>query len=195
LVPEYLIRFAGSGVKQRIVDIWERVLDGDPSAWEQLVLRYASLVYSVARHSGLTDGDAEDCAQQTWMALYNGRRSVREPAKLPAWLTSTAKRKAARLLRRKSRAEAAHESMGRAAAVAHPDEAIIRLQRKAQLELALEQLDERCGRLLRAVFLSPEGLSYEDIAHRLGMAPNSLGPTRSRCLKKLRKILIEMGYL
>ncbi len=182
-------------MNQRVSDIWEKVLTGDPSAWEQLVNRYAGLVFSVARHCGLDSGDAEDCAQQTWFALYRGRGGVRSPAHLPAWLTSTARRIAARTAVRRARADEVHEQMEPIARVAHPDEAIIRLQRKAQLEYALEQLDKRCQVLLHAVFLSPDELSYRDIAHRLGIPINSLGPTRSRCLRKLKKIFAEMDYL
>ena len=152
-------------------------------------MRYASLVFSVARHVGLSSADAEDCAQQTWLALYRGRASVRDPARLPSWLTSTTRRKAQRMVRKKLRTETVHRQVDAQQEVAHPDEAIMRLQRSAQLEYALEQLDDRCARLLRAIFMSPEELSYRDIARRLGIPPNSLGPTRSRCLKKLRKIL------
>ncbi len=182
-------------MRQNITDIWERVLDGDPSAWESLVQKFAALVYSVACHSGLSGGDAEDCAQQTWMALYKGRKTVRDPARLPGWLTSTTRRKARRMVLKKSRASEVRDNLDPTGTDIHPDEAIIALQRKAQLDLALEQLDERCQKLLRAIFLSPQELTYKEIALRLGIPPNSLGPTRSRCLNKLKKILDEMDYL
>jgi RNA polymerase sigma factor (sigma-70 family) len=179
---------------RNIEDIWAEVIAGDPSAWEELVLKYAPLVYSVARKTGLRQSEAEDCAQQTWMALYTGRHTIRDPLHLPAWLTSTARRKATRTRRRLQRTNELHGNADTPAEVSQPDEAIIAMQRTAQLELAIEQLDEKCHQVLTEIFLAPENLSYRDLARRLGMPENSLGPTRMRCLKKLRKILERMGY-
>ena len=68
------------------------------------------------------------------------------------------------------------------------------LERRAVLDLALDQLDPRCAKLLRALFLSDESQSYAEIAKSLGVTANAFGPLRSRCLKRLRKILEEMGY-
>jgi RNA polymerase sigma factor (sigma-70 family) len=186
----------GSGYPgvRNIKDIWVRILGGDPSAWEELFLKYAPLVYSVARRTVLRQTEAEDCAQQTWMALYTARHTIRDPLHLPGWLTSTSRRKAMRTRRRQLKADELHESADAPPEVSQPDEAIMAMQRTAQLELAVEQLDDRCRRVLTEIFLAPEDLSYRDLALRLGMAENSLGPTRMRCLKKLRKILERMGY-
>ena len=68
------------------------------------------------------------------------------------------------------------------------------LESQAVLEAAVAQLDGRCKKLVTWLFLSPRQISYSDISHRLGVKPNSLGPLRSRCLKKLRKILKDMGF-
>lgn len=76
-----------------------------------------------------------------------------------------------------------------------PDEELLRLERLDILQHAMEQLDERCRRLLIALFLSPDTMSYNEIAKSLKISPNAMGPLRSRCLKRLRKILDEMGYL
>ena len=129
---------------RNISDIWARILGGDPSAWEELVLKYSSLVFSVARKVGLEQSEAEDCAQQTWMTLYTGRNTIRNPLRLPGWLSSTARRKALRMRRRLMKAEQVYAEAVQPAESARPDDAIISLQREAQLELALDQLDERC---------------------------------------------------
>ena len=181
-------------MRATVSSIWDRVVSGDPDAWEALVLRYASLVYSVACRCGLTSGDAEDCAQQTWIALYHGRHSINDPSKLPAWLTSTTKRKAVRMRTRLQRAAEVHDQSQTLVTVAQPDEAIIELQRKAQIEYALEQLDGKCRHLLTEIFFSSGDTSYRDIARKLGIPMNSLGPTRMRCLAKLKKILMDLGY-
>lgn len=181
-------------MKATVSRIWDQVLSGDPEAWESLVVRYASLVYSVACRCGLSSGDAEDCAQQTWIALYRGRHSINDPSKLPAWLTSTTKRKAVRMRARLLKAAEVHDQSQTPVAAPQPDEAIIVLQRKAQIEYAIEHLDGRCRELLTEVFFAEGDTSYRDIARKLGIPMNSLGPTRSRCLGKLKKILLDLGY-
>jgi len=176
-------------VRERITDIWEGVLEGDHHAWERLVDRYAALVYTVAVRSGLRPGDAEDCMQQVWLALYTGRTRVERPESLPAWLVSTTRRKAARILRRQKTAGRARREMSSPPPEVTPDELIVKLQRRAQLEVALERLDDRCRALMHAVFFAESDKSYREIARDLAIPVNSLGPTRARCLKKLKKIL------
>jgi len=176
-------------VKDSISDIWGRVLEGDQAAWEELVTRFAALVYAVATKSGLAVSDAEDCAQQVWMTLYSGRERIQQPQSLPAWLVSTTRRKAARIIRRRTTAGRVREQIESHASEEPPDESIMRLQRRAQLELALEQLDDRCRKLMHAIFFADSVKSYQELARDLGMPVNSLGPTRVRCLQKLKKIL------
>jgi DNA-directed RNA polymerase specialized sigma24 family protein len=76
-----------------------------------------------------------------------------------------------------------------------PDEDVALLERQAHLEHALSLIDPRCRTLLAELFFAPEERSYRDIARKLRIPVNSLGPTRIRCLKKLKKILEELGYL
>jgi RNA polymerase sigma factor (sigma-70 family) len=173
----------------RITDIWAGVLEGDHGAWKKLVAHYATLVFAVARKKGLTAADAEDCAQQVWLALYKGRHRVIRPESLPAWLVSTTGRKATRMILRQKTATRTRSELATGESEAPPDDTIMRLQRRAQLELALEQLDDRCRKLMHAIFLSESDQTYQEIARSLGIPLNSLGPTRARCLKKLRKIL------
>jgi RNA polymerase sigma factor (sigma-70 family) len=92
------------------------------------------------------------------------------------------------------RAAELHEQSEAPVAVPQPDEAIIELQRKAQIDYALEQLGGKCRELLTEIFYASRETSYKDIAHRLGIPMNSLGPTRMRCLAKLKKILTDLGY-
>lgn len=76
-----------------------------------------------------------------------------------------------------------------------PDDELLSLERQAHIEIAMRRLDGRCRQLVEALFFAPSDKSYKDIAGALGIPANSLGPTRTRCLNKLRKILIEIGYL
>lgn len=182
-------------MEDTLVEIWQHVLQGSQRHWEQLVTRFAPLVFSVARRSGLDENEAEDCAQQVWIDLYKGRLTIQDPQGLPAWLIRVASRKATRILRRAAKEQEARGQNRNTNVEPPADDELLRLERYAQLELALDQLDDRCRALLRAVFYSSPECSYRDVAGEIGIPLNSLGPTRSRCLKKLRKILTELGYL
>lgn len=175
-------------------DIWSGVINDDPRAWRALVERFAGLVTAVAGRVGLSEGDAEDCAQQTWIALYRRRKSIRDPRTLPAWLIKTTRRRAVRTLQRLVRESTMAPPLDPGLDRPLPDEEVLALERQAILESALLQLDPRCRKVLTALFFSPGSNSYGDIARSLGLATNTLGPLRSRCLKKLHAILKKMGY-
>jgi len=181
-------------VNQHINDIWSRVVEGDPRSWRMLVERFAGLVYTMASRVGLSDGDAEDCAQQTWIALYRHRHSIRDPQTLPAWLIKTTRRRAVRMLQRLVRESSLTSVLDPGLNQPLPDEEILALERQAILEAALKELNPRCRQVLAALFLEPESKSYGAIARSLGLSANTLGPLRSRCLKKLQVILNKMGY-
>jgi len=177
---------------QPIPALWAAVVAGDTAAWEQLVRRYNALVVAVARAHGLATSDLEDCAQQTWMALYSGREKIKDATKVPGWLVRVAKRKAQRIqLKNKSRlsAEGNFDSDHGARS---PEELHSEAMESARIQTALELLDPRCRQLLARLFLSDEEWSYQEIAGQMGLSTNSLGPIRTRCLMRLRKILEEL---
>lgn len=173
---------------------WEKLRNGDAEAWDNVVSRYTPLVYSVARRAGLTSYDAEDCAQITWISLYRNRLKIRDPQKLPAWLIKTTHRNAIRMMRNhyRNRIDLTADSDRPDPVI--PDEELLKIERLDALIHALEQMDGRCRKILSSLFLSPKEMSYESIAKAVGIAPNSLGPIRARCLKRLREIMKKMGY-
>ncbi|UCC43376.1 MAG: sigma-70 family RNA polymerase sigma factor [Candidatus Zixiibacteriota bacterium] len=151
---------------------------------------YSTLVYSVARRH-LSDSDAEDCAQQTWLALYKSRHRIKDAARIPTWLASTSYRRAMRILRKKYSVRRAEQNVPDRAGPLTPDEHYTYLRRQATLKRAVESLDKRCRTLLTELFFSQEETRYKELAKKLRIPRNSLGPTRQRCLKKLKKILEE----
>lgn len=176
------------------IELWQEILDGDAKSWETLVRRYQSLIYAIAIRSGLSMSDAADCFQQTWLALYQHRRRIKDPSRLSAWLVTTAKREALRLLSQSPSVSTSNTINDPADPNPLADNELIRLERQAHLEAALKQLDPRCRRLLETFFLSSEDKSYEEIAATLGLAANSIGPIRRRCLERLKRILLENGF-
>lgn len=176
-------------------ELWQAVLEGDSQAWGTLVRRYQSLVYAVATRIGLSQVDAADCFQQTWLMLFNNRRKLADPSRLSAWLITTAKREAIRLKFKLGADPGEIDDHDLVDQSPLPDEELIGLERQSQIETAIDQLDPRCRKLVEAFFFAEQEYSYEQIAESLGIAPNSLGPIRRRCLERLKRILEECGYL
>jgi len=173
--------------------IWQLVLEGDHRAWKKLVSLYGSLVFSVATRAGLSVPDAEDCSQHTWLALYRRRKSIRDAQSLPAWLIRTAHRRAIYVARHAVKSTDLDQTR-ETSAEALPDEDVERLESRAILANAMSRLEPRCRQLLTALYFPDKKKSYRKLAEILGIKPNSLGPLRVRCLRKLKKIMVKMGF-
>jgi RNA polymerase sigma factor (sigma-70 family) len=176
-------------------ELWVDILAGNNKGWEELIRRYQSLVYAVCMRAGLSMPDVADCFQQTWVLLYKNRKSLKDPSRLSAWLVTTAKREAMRLRKLADKEPEDTEEMIWKAPGPLPDEELEKIECQVQLELALGAIDERCRKILHAFFFATEEKSYEDIARSFGIPANSLGPIRRRCLEKLKRALIDMGYI
>lgn len=166
-------------------------LDGDETAWHELVERYGRLVYSIPRRYGLCQADADDIFQNVFTIALRRLSSLRDQTRLSAWLITTTHRECWRL-GKLARADAALDD-AIVDVSSPPAEKILHWERQHLVRQALDQLDERCQALLTALFLEPTTPTYEEIAARVGMAVGSIGPTRARCFKKLEAILNEMG--
>lgn len=175
-------------------ELWAEILRGNHAAWGDLVERYKSLVYGVTSYVGLAIADSADCFQQTWVLLYQHRNQINDPAKLTSWLVTTAKREAIRLKRRSATRASDPDTGEEPDHNPLPDEELELLETQAQLEAALRDIDLPCRQLLELFFFADEEFSYEQIAHRMGLAPNTLGAKRRRCLEKLKRILVDQGY-
>jgi RNA polymerase sigma factor (sigma-70 family) len=169
---------------------------GDPAAWEALVERYQRLVYAIARHSGLDAEQSADVFQRVFELLIEALPRIERPALIGAWLATTARHEAWRVSRGERMAYRMQgEPLESARAVADdaplPEAQLLRLEQQHQVRLAVDSLDERCRRLLQLLFYRPDTPPYAAIAATLGMAEGAIGPTRARCLDKLRRRLEE----
>jgi DNA-directed RNA polymerase specialized sigma24 family protein len=73
------------------------------------------------------------------------------------------------------------------------EDALSDLQQLDLLRHGLDRLDTRCRDLLRLLFADDdERPAYDEVARRMAMPVGSIGPTRARCLGKLRA-LVEPG--
>jgi len=176
----------------------ERCLAGDARAWRALVARHERLVYAVARSWRLSDEDTGDVFQEVFAALVRGLPRLRETRALVRWLSSTADRiaRATALRRRREqrRTDPAEGVLERQAASGEPMGAELELlERQAMVRLALAGIPERCQRLLHALYYEDPSPAYADLARRLGVPVGSLGPTRARCMEKLRERLAAVS--
>ena len=179
----------------------ERCLDGDEEAWGALVRRYANLVYAIAARSGLSGDEAADVFQAVFVIVWRSLDLLSEPQAFPGWLATIARRETWRVARGRARRARSEERMASdpSAGVlpsrpARADEALESAERAALVQHAVAGLDERCRELLTVLFWETPIPSYDDLAERLGMPLGSLGPTRGRCLEKLRGRLVELGF-
>lgn len=178
-----------------------RCLEGDEAAWEALVRRYANLVHSIAGRAGLSEDEAADVFQAVFVIVWRSLDLLSEPQAFPGWLATIARRETWRLARGRARRARSDERMASdpSAGVlpsrpARADEALEGVERAALVQHAVAALDGKCRELLTILFWETPPPSYDEIAERLGMRIGSLGPTRGRCLEKLRGRLAESGF-
>ena len=177
-------------------ELWDLVVRGDAWAWKTLISKYESLVYSVLTRIGLSYHEAADCFQQTWVLLYQSRKKIIDPTRLPGWLATTARREALKVHRRGQKYDSLDETVDSYVDPgALPDEELEKMELQSQFEQALGMIDDRCGKLMRAMMLDGDDESYEQIAARFGISANALGPARRRCLDRLKVALEKLGYL
>jgi RNA polymerase sigma factor (sigma-70 family) len=175
---------------------------GQQSAWNTLVRRYERLVFTVPRRAGLSEEQAADVFQVVFSRLFEHLDKLADPSRVHAWLVTTAKRESLRVLELSRRvvdlATTGDRNDGTdpldrfASTLPLPEELLVDLQQQHLLTRAVAQLDERSRRFVELLFLQDEPLPYAEIAARLGIAEGSIGPTRARCLDKLRAILRHM---
>lgn len=179
-------------------DLVAACLAGDAAAWETLVARYQRLVYSIPMKARLSADDAADIFQSVWLKLYEKLASLRDHEKLSSWLITTTTREVWRLSARNRRdsAPATADEDNRsdpleqiAATAPLADAERETLEQQQLVREALESLPDRCRNLLTMLFYEKDELSYAEIARRMAMPVPSVGPTRARCLEKMKKLL------
>lgn len=176
----------------------QQCLQGDEDAWDRLLRRYGGLVYSTALRCGLSHDDAADVLQLVSMAMLEHLADLRDTTRLVPWLATTTRRFALQILERTRRQKGALDTVAQEAEASLPAEAdmaqaMLDMRDQQLVREAMELLPERCRRLLTMLF-SNDPLPYAEIAKSLGVAIGSLGPTRRRCLDKLRAILEELDF-
>lgn len=182
--------------------IIDRCLDHEPGAWEEFLQRYGRLIYSTVHRVGLPAADHEDTFQSSVIAIYRQLPKLRDREKLVAWIVGITWRQSVDRIRSRSREHRMEEvedstlrgSVDPPLDAALPDEDRVALEQAQQAREALESLSGRCSRLLSLMFYEDPPLDYAEIARREGIPIGSLGPTRARCLEKMRQFYRNRGW-
>ncbi|WBB75903.1 sigma-70 family RNA polymerase sigma factor [Micromonospora sp. WMMD1128] len=174
----------------RLGECLDRARAGDRGALDEVVRELNPLLWRVARAQGLTAEEAADVVQTTWLELVRGLHAIRSSTSLAAWLVTTTRREAWRV-RGLAQRQAPHPA---ADLESSPDpdpgpvDVLLSEERDRALWRHVARLPERCRTLLRIV-AHVDRPDYAAVAQALGMPRGSIGPTRGRCLAKLRELL------
>jgi RNA polymerase sigma factor (sigma-70 family) len=172
-----------------VVALVTRAAGDDPTAWDEIVERYAPLVWSICARFQLSRSDREDVGQNVWLLLVEQLGKLREPAALPGWLATTTYRECLRVVTTARKTERLGTGLDDALQFVDYtmiDEEILMAERNAALRAAFAELSPRCQRLL-AMLTSDPPSSYAEISATLQIPMGSIGPQRARCLERLRK--------
>jgi RNA polymerase sigma factor (sigma-70 family) len=189
---------ARHSVVQRAADAFAAYRDGDRASFDELVTVLTPLLWHTVRGQGVDQVAAEDVVQTIWMRLLHSSASIRDPQTIVQWLLTAARREAWRISKRTrvedNRRVALPSQEGEPDVPTGPedltDETVLREERQRRLWRHVQGLPDRCRELLRVIAFADRP-DYAVIAASLGMPVGSIGPTRGRCLAKLRNELMK----
>jgi RNA polymerase sigma factor (sigma-70 family) len=173
-----------------IAAVVRRAADGDMHAWDRLVDQYGRLIWSIPMQFKLEESDAADVVQTTWMRLIEHIDRIEQPDRVGSWLAATARNECLRHMAARKRLVLVHEDQEFDSADHGPevDEALLAAERAQVVRDALAHLPSQWQQLLELLMADPP-VTYAEISDQLGLPVGSIGPTRGRCLAKLRTLL------
>jgi RNA polymerase sigma factor (sigma-70 family) len=176
-------------------------LAGNEAAWAALIQRYKRLIYSIPIKYGASPDDAADIFQAVCLELFSELSNLRKAESLKSWLITVAAHQSFHWKKRQRPGNVELDGMEPELAEAQvpatgalPPEMMEEVQREQMMREAFAKLQPRCAQMMRLLFYEDPPLPYAEVAQRLGLATGSIGFIRGRCLKKLEKILTEMGF-
>lgn len=188
--------FTGASIERSDADIVLACRSGDQSAWDTLVDRYERLIFTIPRRAGLTEEQSADVFQEVFLTLVQKIGAIEQPERIRSWIVTTAKFKTWAIIRgqKGTYSPATDEEMEAEMSAIEDtnplaDEMLIELEQQHLIRTALTKLDIRCQHILSMIYMRVEGASYAEVAAAIGTGETSISPMRSRCLKKLQKIL------
>lgn len=175
-----------------------RCVRGDQGGWDELVGRYQRLIYAIPRRAGLSEEQAADVFQEVFLTLFEKIGEIEQPDRIRSWMVTTAKFKTWAVVRgsKGHYSPATEEEMESEMANIRDetplaDDLLIELEEQHLIRTALLELEERCQKILSMIYLQEPAATYVEVAVAINVGETSISPLRSRCLKKLEKILTK----
>lgn len=188
-------------------ELIEACQQGHEEAWDTLLDRYQSLIYSIPFKYGLSQSDADEIFSSVCLILVDKLTTLRDQNRLTSWLIITTQRECWRFSRKLRRVTVAADlSLDKTSTTAEtvlditpdekvlPEEEVVLLTEQQLIRQGMANLDERCRKLLELLYYTNNPPAYNTVATQFGMSEGSIGPTRARCLKKLREFLEKNGF-
>ena len=185
-------------------DLIAKCLQQDATAWETLVRRYQRLIASVTVKFGLNAEDAADVFQAVCLTLFQQLPGLKQHAKLSSWLITVTVRECWKLRKRGGMTTSLAEAFGAAEEdepleIPDPEQrpaetVMLLLERQHLIRQALFLLGVQCRQLIEKLFYQEPPPAYAEIAQELAIPVASIGPTRGRCLTKLKETLKKIGF-
>jgi RNA polymerase sigma factor (sigma-70 family) len=171
-----------------------RAAAGDHRAWEHIITRHGAYLVSVGRKCRLSPEEVADAVQETWLNAVAHLSELRDRDRLRSWLAAIMWRSCMKVVkgRRRDREQLVGNFADMVGGGLRDDRVdveheVLAAERSAVLHRAMNLLPERERELLRQSFV--EDRSYDEITCRMAMPVGSIGPTRQRALRRLRRIL------
>lgn len=198
------VRFAAS---QPIPELVSGALAGHQAAWDALVERLQRVVWKAVNMMTYDHEIRDDAFAATWLRLAERLGTIREPEKLPGWLATTATNEVRQILRQRNRANpAGHDGWGSSSAGGLADllesltgddgehaKGMMLDESRREVRAAFARLDEACREILTILVLADPPLPYDEASRQLGRPIGALGPSRRRCLEKMKALLTANG--
>jgi RNA polymerase sigma factor (sigma-70 family) len=178
-----------------VAELMRHAAEGDREAWEHLIDQYSRLIWSITVDFKLRESDAADVVQTTWLRLLEHIDRIEHPDRVGSWLAATARNACLRSLAAQKRVVLGDEDADLDDAMTHEaeiDEHLLASERARTVQDALSRLPMRWQRLLELLMADPP-TSYIEISDQLGLPIGSIGPTRRRCLARLRVLLTNVN--
>lgn len=190
------VLFRSGEIERSDAQLLEGCLAGNEASWEQLVDRYQRLIYAIPRRAGLTEEQCADVFQEVFLVLFQKLDEIEQPERIRSWIVTTAKFKTWAIVRSSKGLyspaddEEMEVEMSRLADRSPlADEILIELEQQHLVRAALKMLEERCQIILSMIYMQQNSASYAEVGRAIGVGETSISPLRSRCIKKLEKIL------
>lgn len=190
--------FPARGLEKSDAELVKSCRRGDESAWNALVDRYQRLIFAVPRRAGLSESQSADILQEVFLTLFEKLDEIEQPEKIRSWLVTTAKFKTWGLVRSEKGFYSPESEEEMALEMANlPDNSPLAVDKLVELEeqhlirTALQELEEKCRKILLMIYLTEPSASYAEVASAIGVGATSISPLRTRCLKKLEKVLTK----